>query len=115
MGPKNRGTRVDETDPPLRVCFLEIYCSEKHADSIILGMNGVAMARNGLILWENDATGSRKVSRYLPDPREAIKRSKKSKNIENRFLQYFPIHIYIYIYNSRSTALAAIMLLIDLL
>ncbi len=36
------------------------------------------MDRYGLILWENDATGSRKVSRYLPDLREA---KKKSKNI----------------------------------
>ncbi len=25
----------------------------------------VAMTRNGLILWEDDAMGSRKVSRYL--------------------------------------------------
>ena len=58
--------------PPLRVCFLEIYCSEKHADSIILGMNGVAMARNGVILWENDARRSRKVFKYLPDLWEAI-------------------------------------------
>ena len=33
-------------------------------------LNGVAMARHGLILWENEATGSRKVFKYLPDPRE---------------------------------------------
>ena len=44
-------------------------------------MNGVAMARNGLILWENDATGSRKVSRYLPDLWEAIKKSKIAAKI----------------------------------
>ena len=36
---------------------------QKHS---ISGVNGVAMDRHGLILWENDATGSRKVFRYLP-------------------------------------------------
>ena len=39
-------------------------------------MNGVAMDRNGLILWENEATGSRKVFRYLPGLRDTIKISK---------------------------------------
>ena len=39
---------------------------------IILGMNGVAMARHGLILWQNEATGSRKVFRYLPGLRDAV-------------------------------------------
>ncbi len=33
--------------------------------SMEIGMNGVAVARNGLILWENGATGSRKVFKYL--------------------------------------------------
>ena len=28
---------------------------------VVLGVNGVAMDRHGLILWENEATGSRKV------------------------------------------------------
>ena len=41
-------------------------------NEVILGMNGVAMDRHGLILWENEATGSRKVFRYLPGLREAI-------------------------------------------
>ena len=44
------------------------------------------MARNGPILWENDATGSMKVFRYLPGLREAIKKSKmaaKVKKYEN--------------------------------
>ena len=39
---------------------------------VILGVNGVAMDRHGLILWENEATGSRKVFRYLLDLRDAI-------------------------------------------
>ena len=39
---------------------------------IVLGVNGVAMARHGLILNHNEATGSRKVSRYLPDLRDTI-------------------------------------------
>ena len=37
---------------------------------IVLGMNGVAVARHGLILRENDATGVRKVFRYLRDLRD---------------------------------------------
>ena len=39
---------------------------------VVLGVNGVAMDRHGLILWENEATGSRKVFRYLLDLRDAI-------------------------------------------
>ena len=34
------------------------------------------MARNGLILWENGATGSRKVFRYLRGLRDTIKNTK---------------------------------------
>ena len=39
---------------------------------VILGVNGVAMDRHGLILWENEAAGSRKVFRYLLDLRDTI-------------------------------------------
>ena len=39
---------------------------------VILGVNGVAVGRHGLILWENGATGSRKVFRCLLGLREAI-------------------------------------------
>ncbi len=50
---------------------------------VIFGINGVAVGRNGLILWENDAMGSRKVFKYLPGLGEAIPRlweaRKKSK------------------------------------
>ena len=34
---------------------------------IVLGLNGVVMGRHGLILNRSEATGSRKVSGYLPD------------------------------------------------
>ncbi len=40
--------------------------------AVILGVNGVAMDRHGLILWENEATGSRKVFRCLRDLRDTI-------------------------------------------
>ena len=36
------------------------------------GLNGVTVDRHGLILWENGATGSRKVFRCLLDLQEAI-------------------------------------------
>ena len=47
---------------------------------VILDMNGVAVARHGLILWENEATGSRKVSKYLPGLRDAISEPKHEQN-----------------------------------
>mgnify|MGYP007101497486 CR=1 FL=1 len=39
---------------------------------VSFGMNGVAMARHGPIINDNEATGSRKVFRYLLDLRDAI-------------------------------------------
>ncbi len=39
---------------------------------VILGVNGVAMDLHGLILWENEATGSRKVFKYLWGLRDSI-------------------------------------------
>ena len=53
-------------------------CDLRHKVEVISGKNGVAMARHGLILWENGATGSRKVSRYLPGLREAITKIKNA-------------------------------------
>ena len=35
-------------------------------NEVILDMNGVAVARHGLILWENEATGFRIDLKYLP-------------------------------------------------
>ncbi len=56
---------------------------------MILGVNGVGVAPYGLILWENDAAGSRKVFKYLPGLREAIKKTKMTKNIKNQNLRFF--------------------------
>ena len=50
---------------------------------IVLGMNGVGVGRNGLILWENDGMGSRKVFKYLLDLWDTIKKSKNMKMSEN--------------------------------
>ena len=63
--------------------LLHNICDLRHTVEVILGMNGVAVARNGLILWENGATGSRKVFKYLPGLRDAIKNLKKTENTEN--------------------------------
>ena len=49
---------------------------------IISGVNGVVVARDGLILWENGATGSRKVSRHLPGFRDGLKTSKMVSTVE---------------------------------
>ena len=47
---------------------------------IVSGLNGVAVAPHGPILDHNEATGSRKLFRYLPDLRDPIKYLKKSEN-----------------------------------
>ena len=62
-------------------------------NGVIWGMNGTAMARHGLILRESEATGSRKVSKYLPGLRDTIfgpKMIPKSKILEHlfRFLEH---------------------------
>ena len=46
----------------------------KFEKNVISGVSRVAVDRHGLILWENDATGSGKVFRYLPDLRDIIKK-----------------------------------------
>ena len=54
---------------------------------ITLGMNGAAVPRHGLILSQDGATHSRKVSRYLPGLRDVLKTSTnigKVKNPKNR-------------------------------
>ena len=66
------------------VSRINVATGEKHVildieireNSIISGMNGVAMARHGLILWENEATGSRKLSKCL--------RGKNKTNIQKQ-------------------------------
>ena len=53
---------------------------------MIFGMNGVAVARNGLKLWENGAGRSRKAMGHLPEPWDSInkiKNDQKSKKMKN--------------------------------
>ena len=65
---------------------------------IVLGMNEVAVARHGLILRENEATGARKVFRYLRGLRDTIKKSKKvvrtQKSKNPAFFRIFILPIY---------------------
>ena len=56
---------------------------EKAQKHIMLDANGTAVARHGLILSQNGATGSRKVSRYLPGLRDVLKTSKIAANVHN--------------------------------
>ena len=58
---------------------------------MISGMNGVAVARHGPILWENEATPSGKLSKYLPGPSGPVFGPKTTNKIEN------PKNPYIYI------------------
>ena len=58
----------------------DIEIQEKYK---ISGMNGVAMARHGLILWENEATGSRKLSKCLRGLKNLIYKLKITKIVEN--------------------------------
>ena len=59
---------------------------------MILGMNRVAMARNGLKLWENGAGRSRKAMGWLLEPWDSIKNSKTAKSPKIEKCTY----IYIY-------------------
>ena len=54
----------------------------KCGKSIIWGVNGVAVARHGPILKDNEATGARKVFRYPRGLRDTIKKSKKVVRIQ---------------------------------
>ena len=49
---------------------------------VVVGVNGVAMDRHGLILRENEAMGARKVFRYLRGLRDIIRNSKKVARIQ---------------------------------
>ena len=62
---------------------------------VILGMNRVAVARNGLKLWENGAGRFRKAMGYLPELWDSIKNPKTAKSPE-----IGKLHIYIYIYGA---------------
>ena len=55
--------------PKLSDISTEEMSSVEMCENLLIG---VAMDRHGLILWENEATGSRKVFRYLLDLRDAI-------------------------------------------
>ena len=45
---------------------------------IIFGLNWVEVAQNGLILWENGARHSKKLSKYPPAPQYSLKTSKNA-------------------------------------
>ena len=66
---------------------------------VISGMSGVAMARNGLILWENGATGSRKVFRYLWGLRDTIKKSKNTAFYRIFLYRLFGVSRWGYVFN----------------
>ena len=54
---------------------------------VISEVNGVLVARNGLILSQNGATDSRKVSRYLLDLRDALKNQKRPPRSKSQKLK----------------------------
>ena len=67
---------------------------QKRRKSIILGMNGVAVARHGPILKDNEAMGARKVFKYLTGLRDTIKKSKtaaEDQQSKNDVFYHIPI------------------------
>ncbi len=60
-------------------------------------MNGVAVARAGLILNQDGATGSRKVSGYLPDLWEAITNSKSAAKVQTNSTTYLFLVFFVYL------------------
>ena len=71
--------------------FWDAYIKQVQEMGVISGMNGVAVARHGPILWENEATPSGKLSKYLPGPPGLVFGPKTTKKIEN------PKNPYIYL------------------
>ncbi len=59
-----------------------------------MGVTEVAMDRHGLILWENEAAGSRKVSKYLPGLRDAIFGPTIGKTIPNPTIPIYYVFLY---------------------
>ena len=50
--------------------------------SVIWGVNGVAVARHGPILKDNEATGSRNVFKYIPGLRDTTTKSKMAAKVQ---------------------------------
>ena len=73
-----------------------IMVSAQRQKSIIPGTFGVAMARHGLILWENDATGSRKVFKCLPGLRDFITKIKMLHKVEKSEKSEFTVFFRIF-------------------
>ena len=70
----------------------EIY---KRRKSIMLGMNGVAVARHGPILKDNEATGSGKIFKYLQGLPDTIHNLKKNAEVnKNPQTPYFTVFIF---------------------
>ena len=64
----------------------------------LLGTKWVAVARHGLILWENEATSLRIIFKGLPGLRDTIKKIKSHNTPENQKIKnitYFSIFFYI--------------------
>ncbi len=86
---KNRGARVAETRPPMKGLFSGNILFGEHADSVIWGMNGAAVARNGPRLWENEAVGFKKVFRGFRRLWDAIYNSKIAAKVRKLKILYF--------------------------
>ena len=56
------------------------------------------MARHGPILAESEAMGSRKLSGYLPDLREAIFDKKHQNMFKNNMKNMFSVNFRIFVY-----------------
>ena len=67
---------------------------QEHRELIIWGMNGGVVACLGLILWQNGATGSREVLRYLPGLQNIKIRPKSTK--KQKFEKSENLRIFIY-------------------
>ncbi len=77
-------------------CGFGIRREASYDSSINLGTNGFAVARCGLILSQDGATGSRKVSRYLPSLREAMQNKPKMLPAPNKLKRYLLLYFSVY-------------------
>ena len=61
------------TEEMSSVATEEMSSGEMCKNVVSRGLNGVAMDRHGLILWENDATGLKIIFKYLAGPKNRLR------------------------------------------
>ena len=82
----------------MRFCVedMVVWDVEVQRNLVVSGVNGVVVDRHGLILRENDATGVRKVFRYLPGLRDLVTKSNMGSKVQTSEKICFSVYFCIF-------------------